>query len=84
MVGALAICAAAYPNDFLIQSNWLVGCHLPVAVYGFLLLFALAGRPLLRRIHPSLAFNNGETVVVIALMLAACGVDPVRYTLFPG
>ena len=74
VVGALTICALAYPNDFLVRSNFLVGNYLPVSVYGFLFFFALFGRPLLARLHGALSFSNRETVVAIAIMLAACGI----------
>jgi len=72
--GALFICAAAYPNDFMVRSNWLVGNHLPVGVFGSLLFFALFLRPLAARRYPALAYSNAETAVVVAMMLAACGV----------
>ncbi len=73
-IGALAICAAAYPNDFLVRSNFMVGNYLPVSVYGSLLFFVLLVRPGLRRLHPRLDFSNRELVTATAIMLAACGI----------
>ena len=72
--GALCICAAAYPNDFLVRSNFMVGNYLPISVYGFLLVFALLIRPVLGRLSPRLDFSNRELVVAATLMLAACGI----------
>ncbi len=72
LAGALLICVAAYPNDYLVESNLFVGNHLPVAVFFLLFLFCLLVRPLLSRLPAAFHFSNRDLTVAVVIMLAAC------------
>ncbi len=80
LLGASFICGFTYFNDAILRQSLFVGNHLPIAVYGPLLLFLLFGNPLLRLLQARLKragkwagpLTAPELAVVIALSLAAC------------
>lgn len=69
----LAIAAGVYFNDAIIKQTFLVGNHLPVAIFGTAVVFLLAINPLLHAIHARLALRGSEVAVACAIALAACG-----------
>jgi len=72
LFGGLLICAAAYPNDYLVESNLFVGNHLPVATFFLLFLFCLLIRPVLNRAPAAFRVTNRDITVAVIIMLAAC------------
>jgi hypothetical protein len=74
LIGAVTIAAVGYLNDSLLGLSPLVGSHLPVALFGLLILFAVAVNPLLWRVRRSWRLRPAELAVVVALMLAACSI----------
>jgi len=66
--GVLFVCGLSFFNDRVLRSTNMVGNHMPVSVYGLLIVFVLAINPLLRR----RAFSGREIAVVLALVLASC------------
>ncbi len=71
-IGALVIDLVAYPNDYLVQSTYFVGNHLPVSVLTFFFLMSLCVRPFNPWLPRCLRFSNGEVIVAAVLMFAAC------------
>lgn len=74
LMGSLAICALAYPNDFMFKSTPLIGNNLPLGVFLVFFLFSLVVRPLSSRLPNALRFTNRELVVSFVIMLGACAI----------
>lgn len=74
LVAGAVIAAGGYINDSVLGLTPLVGSHLPICVYGPLILAALFIGPVLKRINPALAFRGGELAVTVAIMLASASV----------
>jgi len=72
LIGACVICGLTYFNDVVMNQAALIGHHMPVSVYGFLLFFLLAINPLLFHIRKRLALTGGELAVILTLTLATC------------
>ena len=80
LLGASLICGITYFNDAILRQSLIVGNHMPIAVYGPLLLFLLFFNPLLdwirRRWELSSSWlqplSRRELAVVVALSLASC------------
>ncbi len=80
LLGAGVICGITYFNDAILRQSLIVGNHLPIAVYGPLLLFLLFANPLLAwfaritkgTIRWLCPLSGRELAVVVALCLAAC------------
>ncbi len=73
IVAAVAIAALTYLNDWVYRLYWLVANHLPVSVYGAVLLVVLGLNPLLRRLQATWAFDRRELAVMVALALVGAG-----------
>lgn len=73
-LGAIAICAITYFNDYVIDSTFLVGSFLPLALVGFLILFLITVNPLLQKVRPNWSFRGSELAVITGLSLVACGI----------
>jgi hypothetical protein len=71
---AAVIAGLAYINDYYICVNLFIGNHLPISVFGMLIVFMMAANPLLRRFKPSWALRPGELAVALCLTLVACSV----------
>ena len=77
---AAAICGFTYFNDAILRQSLIVGNHMPIAVYGPLLVFLLTVNPLLAFVSRKVRIGWGwlkplsaaELSVVIALSLASC------------
>ena len=74
LCGAAFMCAVTYVNDAVIRQTFLVGNHLPIAVYGALVAFVLCVNPLLRRTKLVRALSGSELAVALAITLAACAI----------
>jgi len=80
LLSASFICGFTYFNDAILRQSLFVGNHLPIAVYGPLLLFLLFVNPLLRLLTGRAQkwlrwlrpFSAQELAVVVALAMAAC------------
>ncbi|MBD3349112.1 MAG: hypothetical protein GF400_07960 [Candidatus Eisenbacteria bacterium] len=68
LAGAVLICGLTFLNDRVLKGTYLVGSHLPVAVYGPLVVFVMLLNPLFKR----LALSGREIAVALTLTLAAC------------
>jgi len=71
---ALGIAAFGYYNDSVLHLTLLVGNHLPISVFGLLIVATLALNPLLRRVSPRLLLRPPELAVVVTLALVACSI----------
>ena len=80
MIGAALVCAFGYFNDFVLRQTLLVGNHLPMSVYGGLVIFVLLVNPLLLGVFKRLALSGCELAVVVVLTLSACCVPGLMRT----
>jgi hypothetical protein len=69
---ACYLCAITYFNDFVLRQTFLLGSHLPIAVYGSLMLFLLLLHPLLGKYVKLLALRPREIAIICALTFAVC------------
>jgi hypothetical protein len=74
VAGAVLIAAVGYLNDSLLGLSPLVGSHLPVALFGLMVFFAVTVNPLLWRIRRSWRLRPSELAVAAALVLVACSI----------
>jgi hypothetical protein len=65
------ISAATYYNDRVAAATPLIANHLPIIVYGTLVLAVLAINPLLSRL--GVALGRGDLAVAVVIATAACG-----------
>ncbi len=75
ILGLLAvgfICGFTYYNDCVLHQSLLISDHMPVVIYGGLILCVAIINPLLRRLRANWALRSGELALVMALVLAAC------------
>lgn len=71
LVCAASICSLTYLNDWILRQTFLVGNHMPVSVYGSLLIFLFVN-VLLFRLRASWALTGKELALILAMTLAAC------------
>ena len=70
---AILVASLTYFNDFVIHQTMLIGTHVPVAVFGVLLIGVLGVGPAWGRLTGGRGrLRPGEVAVVVALGLAAC------------
>ena len=72
IIGAAAICAVTFFNDFVVRGTFLIGNFMPVGVFGPLLLLVLVANPLLRRAARRAALTGQELAVAVAVVFFAC------------
>ena len=65
VLGAVSIAAVGYINDEVLYLNCLVGNHLPVSVFGLLIVFAAAVNPLLWTLRARWRFQPKELAVAV-------------------
>ena len=70
---AAAIAGLSYVNAAVVNQTPLTGNHLPVGVFGVIVLLLLLANPLLRLLKKSAMLRPSEIAVIAALGLAACG-----------
>lgn len=68
------LCAITYFNDFVLRQTFLLGSHLPIAVYGSLMLFLLLLHPLLGKYVKPLALRPREIAIICTLTFAVCAI----------
>jgi len=71
---AALLSAVVYFNDFVLRQTFLIGNHLPISVYGALILFVALANPLLRRLRSGAAFTGKELTVVFVLAVTVCAI----------
>jgi len=72
LLGALFVVVAGHLNDVYVRVIFLIGHHMPMSVFGALILLAVAINPLLWRLRPSWRLKPAELAVVLAMTLTAC------------
>ena len=72
ILGALFITGAGYINDQYIRVNYMVGNHLPIGVFGLLILVMVSVNPLLHRLRPAWRLGTHEVATALALVLVGC------------
>ncbi|HOF19326.1 MAG TPA: hypothetical protein PK082_10490, partial [Phycisphaerae bacterium] len=73
-VCAMFIAAFGYLNDSPLRLTYLVGNHLPIFVFGLLILIAALINPLLALLHRSIRLRPPELAIIVAMMLVACSI----------
>jgi hypothetical protein len=74
VVFAVVLCSITYFNQSVMRQTALVGNYFPVSVYGTLILVVLLLNPALARLRTGCRLEGRELAVILALVLAACGV----------
>ncbi len=74
LLAAAFITATGYVNDQILKSTYMVGNHLPISVFGLLILFLLVFNPLLKMISPKLALAPKELAVILGAALISCSI----------
>ncbi len=64
---------ATYFNDWVIYQTHLVGNHLPIGVFGIVMLLLLVGNPILGVLRGRWRLRPAELAVIAALGLVVCG-----------
>ncbi|MBT3381983.1 MAG: hypothetical protein HN742_25735 [Lentisphaerae bacterium] len=72
LTGAAFVCGYTYVNDVVLKQTKFIGNHLPLSVFGGLVLFLLLVQPALRKLRERWALTPTELMVVLALTLSAC------------
>lgn len=70
---ALGISLFTYFNDHIIRQTYIIGNHLPVAVFGPLIFLLILVNPLMRRLGIQRTISGREIAVIAALGLFVCG-----------
>ena len=73
LLAGLFVAGLGYVNDGIMKLTYLVGNHLPISVFGLLVLVVVVN-PMLSRLRPSWRFKPAELVFVVTMMLAACSI----------
>ncbi|RMD81671.1 MAG: hypothetical protein D6820_04800, partial [Lentisphaerae bacterium] len=68
LIGVVAICGLSYLNDRVLRGTYLIGNNLPIAVYGFLVIFLLLLNPLLGKLR----LSGKELAVILGMVLVSC------------
>jgi len=69
----VALAGFTYINDHVIEQTFIIGNHLPPAVFGFGLVLLLGVNPLLRLAGRAWTFKPAELALIFAMGLAVCG-----------
>jgi len=73
VVGVL-LAGFGYLNDWIFRLNMIVGNHVPISVFGMLIVTAIAVNPLIKRLGGRLALRSDELAVAVALTLVGCSI----------
>ena len=74
LLAGAVIAAGAFINDYVFKLTPLIGSHLPVSVFGGLIVFAVTVNPLLGLISRRLQLKPFEMAVALAITFASCGI----------
>lgn len=69
---AVFLCGFSFFNDYVIKATFTVANHMPVAIYGGLIVFAVAIHPLMMRFARRFAFSGPEVAVILTLGFSVC------------
>jgi hypothetical protein len=72
LLGAAVLCGFTYFNDCVLKQSLLISDHMPVVVYGGLILAMAVLNPLLGRLGRRLPLSPREVAVILALILCSC------------
>lgn len=72
LMGAAFICSVVYFNDYILMQTYLIGNHMPIIVYGPLILFALVFTPLIIKITRGGYLTGKELTTIFFLMIVVC------------
>jgi hypothetical protein len=72
LLGAAFLCSFTYFNDCVLKQSLLISDHMPVVVYGGLILAMVAVNPLLRRLGQRVPLSSREVAIVLAVVLSSC------------
>ncbi|MBI5725369.1 MAG: hypothetical protein HZA50_15540 [Planctomycetes bacterium] len=73
LLGAAFIGGTAYINDMYMRSSLMVGHNFPLSVFGGLVAATMLLNPLLGLVRRGWMFSSGELAIMMAVMLAGCG-----------
>jgi len=74
LVLAVCISGLGYLNDSVLRLTYLVGNHLPISVFGLLILMAMLLNPLLHLLRARWRLRPRELALIVAMMLVACSI----------
>jgi len=69
IIGSIVFAAGGRYVNFYIPGPQLVRGHLPISVFGLLILFAVAVNPVLGKVRASWRFKGSELALILALLL---------------
>jgi hypothetical protein len=72
LLGAAALCGFTYFNDCVLKQSLLISDHMPVVVYGGLILAMAVLNPLLGRLGRRLPLSSQEVAIILAIILCSC------------
>jgi hypothetical protein len=75
----LLVSALTHYNDMVVRQTFLISNHLPIAIFGSLVLLTLGLNPLLRLIGVDLPLRGTELAIIVAVSLTACGWPSFNY-----
>ena len=73
LLGGLLICSFSYLGAYTWPLGLSLDSHLPVTVFGGLVVVMLAVNPLLYLIRPRLRLRSGELAIILVMCLTSCG-----------
>jgi hypothetical protein len=74
LLGAMFIAVVAFFNDHVWLLSAFVGSHLPIFVFGMVILISLVTNPLLGAIRPEWQLKPGELATILLILLVACSI----------
>jgi hypothetical protein len=74
ILGAAFIAVVTYLNDHVWMLNQMVGSHLPVFVFGVLIVLVMLVNPLLNAVNPRWRLRPQELAVGLLMMLVVCSI----------
>ncbi|MEX0745262.1 MAG: DUF6785 family protein [Phycisphaeraceae bacterium] len=69
----LLVSSFTFFNDAIIQQSWFISNHLPISVFGVIVLLLLGLNPVLGAMGRNLSLTVPEVAIIAAIGLAACG-----------
>ncbi len=82
LLGAVAVAAGSYFVVFVYRLPALVASHLPVSIFGMLVVLALFVNPLLYKLRPSWRLKTSEMAIVLVLTTIGAGIGGPGFTNF--
>ncbi len=76
-LAAMTLCLVAYYSDNVIRQTMLIDSHLPIAVYGGLVIFLLTIQPLMVCFLRRWSFSPQELVVILCFTFAICSIPTI-------